>query len=186
MLLGQLNLVGYVNITCPVGYSLLSFPLINSPNNDPASVMDNQNGEFDECQIEIWTNGQFIGYIGDHNASGSVNGWLEPNGPIFLNPGVGASFYNGTGSNCSATLVGIIPVGTYTQTLGLGLNLVGSVIPTSGGFNGPIFSFPSPSTGQMDGDQVYLLFNTSSGFGYTTFTADSLSRLLNICRFFYF
>ena len=169
------NVVGYMNISNAVGYSLISIPLINTPNNDAASVMDNQNGAFDGCHIEIWTNGQFVGYTGNHNASGAVNGWLEPNGPIFLNPGVGASFYNGTGSSSVLTIVGTVLQGSFTNNLGLGLNLVGAFLPISGGFNSPIMSFPSPATGQMDGDQVYLMFSTSSGFGYTTFTADSLS-----------
>lgn len=174
-LFAQLNAIGYLNVTNPPGYSLISWPFVMTPNNDPANVLDNTSGTFDNCQIEIWTNGQFVGYTGNHNAPGAINGWLEPNGSIMVNPGVGAVFYNGTGSNDPYVIIGTVEGGYFTNNLNLGLNLVGPIIPSSGGFNGFYLSFPSPSSGQMDGDQVYLMFSTPSGFGYTTYTADSLS-----------
>jgi hypothetical protein len=174
-LLAQIHIVGYANIVAPPGYSLVSFPLAISPNNDPAAVLDNSNGDYDGWEIDVWTNNQFIGYVGDHSAGN--NGWLEPDGPIYLNPGVGALIYNAGTNQSIITIVGSVTLeGTFTNTLNMGWNLVGPILPVSGGLStNSLLAFPSISGGQLDGDQVLFLYKGSAGYGYTVYTADSLS-----------
>jgi hypothetical protein len=173
----SLNVVGYVNYWGSPGYSLITVPLSNSPDNDPTSLMDNRSGQFDGCTIQIWTNGGFVGYVADHQAGqGAVNGWVEPQGTILLNPGVGAVLYNPHATNVWFTIVGEVPEGSLTNILNPGLNLVGSIIPASEGMStNSIVTFPSPANGQMDGDELLMLYNAGSGYGYTIYTADSLN-----------
>ena len=65
--------------------------------------MDNSFGTWDGLQILIWTNGGYVKYIGDSTATNTA-GWLEPNGPIILNPGVGAPIcYNPNQSAATIT-----------------------------------------------------------------------------------
>jgi hypothetical protein len=173
----SLNAVGYINITCPPGYSLITFSLFGSPNNDPAIMLDNTSGVYDGSEILLWTNGDFLEYIGDHNAGNdAVNGWLEPDGAFSVNPGLGAAFYNPAKVSCNITIVGTVLEGAMTNYLNSGLNLVGSILPASGGLiTNPLTTFPSSANGQLDGDEIYVLFNTGAFSGYTTYTADSLS-----------
>jgi len=173
-LLAQGGIVGYLNVVAPPGYSLVAFPLAIYPNNDPAAVLDNSNGEYDGWQIDIWTNGQFIGYTGDHSAGN--HGWMEPHGPIFINPGVGALIYNSGTNQSTITVVGSILEETSTNTLNVGWNLVGSMIPATGVLNtNSLLTFPSISGGQLDGDQALFLYKGTASCGYTIYTADSLS-----------
>jgi hypothetical protein len=171
----SLNPVGYINLPCPAGFSLISFPLQQTTNNDPADLLANNSGEFDGWQILIWTNNSYARYIGDHTAvTNAVHGWLEPNGPISMNPGVGAVIYNSGLNTYTITCVGTIPQGHLTQTLNPGLNLVGFFVPKSGGLSSGL-GFPSVSDGHLDGDQAFLYYSSATGNGYTTFTVDSLS-----------
>jgi len=171
----SLPAVGYINITCPSGFSLASFQVDQYPNNDPAFTLNNTSGVFDGWQIMVWTNNNFAKYIGDHSAgSNAVNGWLEPDGPIQMNPGIGAVIYNASPDPYVITLVGTIPHGHLGQTLNVGLNLVGFFVPVSWGLSSQM-SFPPLSNGQLDGDQALLLYDSGATTGYTVYTVDSLS-----------
>ena len=164
--------VGYINLTCPAGFSLFSDQLYTT-NNDPAIVLDNSSGAFNGWQIMIWTNGSFAKYIGNNGSPNTTNGWLEPNGPFALNPGVGALLYN-PGPQTNLLFLGVVPSGNLTNNLNLGLNLVGSIVPWGGGLSS-LMSFPNLSNGLLDGDQAFLLYAKGTNYGYTLFTADSLS-----------
>jgi len=176
----QLNAVGYINVNCPQGFTLIADPLLNYPNNDPVNSIDNTQGAYNGCQIFFWQNGTWASYIADNNPTppaSATNGWVEPNGPMLLPPGAGAAFYNPSSATVTITFVGTILSGTFVNTLNPGLNLVSSILPASGDLStNSLMAFPSLAGGQFDGDQLFLLFNTGAGnSGYTTYTADSLS-----------
>jgi hypothetical protein len=176
------NAVGYINVTCPQGFTLIAYPLFGSPNNDPIYPIDNTRGDYNGCEIFFWQNGSWATYIANNNPSPpatATNGWVEPNGPMSLPPGAGAAFYNPHSASACFVVVGTVPQGSLTNTLNPGLNLVSSIVPVGGDLSAKsvmTMAFPSLAGGQFDGDQVLLYFNSGSGSsGYTTFTVDSLN-----------
>jgi hypothetical protein len=176
----QLHAVGYINVNCPTGFTLIADPLFTSPNNDPIYSIDNTTGANNGCEIFFWQNGTWAEYIANNNPTPPAtasNGWVEPNGPMLLPPGAGAAFFNPNTTAVMLTFVGTVPAGSLTNTLSPGLNLVSSILPASGDLStNSLLTFPDLSSGQYDGDQLYLLFNSGSGgYGYTTYTVDSLN-----------
>jgi hypothetical protein len=174
------NAVGYLNVTCPQGFTLIACPLLVSANNDPIYSIDNTRGEYNGCQIFFWQNGTWAKYVANTNPTPpatATNGWVEPNGPMSLPPGAGAVFYNPNHADVGMTFVGTVPQGSLTNTLNPGLNLVSSIVPGSGDLSASsLMTFPSLAGGQFDGDQVLLYFNSGNGSGgYTMFTVDSLN-----------
>jgi hypothetical protein len=172
--------VGYFNLPCPPGFSLIAVPAYGYPNNDPANLIDNTSGAYNGCEIFFWQNGTWAEYIANNNPTTQVsttNGWEEPNGPMLLLPGGGAAFYNPSNAGVILTLFGEIPQGALTNTINPGLNLVSSMVGVSGDLSAnSVMTFPSLAGGQFDGDQVFLLFSSGNGSnGYTTYTVDSLS-----------
>ena len=174
------NIVGYINVTCPQGLTLIACPLFCFSNNDPIYLIDNTYGEYNGCQIFFWQNGTWAKYMANTNPTPpatATNGWVEPNGPMSLLPGAGAAFYNPHSASASFTFVGTVLQGSLTNTLNPGLNLVSSIVPAWGDLStNSLMTFPSPVGGQFDGDQVFLRFNSGNGSGgYTMFTIDSLN-----------
>ena len=131
----SINPVGYVNVTCPQGFSLIGCALFGSPNNDPIYLINNTWGEYEGCQIFFWQNGTWAKYMANTNPTPpatATNGWVEPNGPMSLPPGAGAAFYNPNASGVTLAFVGDVPQGSLTNTLNPGLNLVSSILPVCG------------------------------------------------------
>jgi len=138
----SLNAVGYINVTCPVGFSIISCPLVASPDNTLNTVMNNgaggYNGALDGCEVFFWQpsianfSDDSAKPIGSNPKSQTVNtnGWAL-NGTNVLAPGVACWFENNTTSPITLTFVGQVP-STVTNTLGAGFSLVGAGIPMSG------------------------------------------------------
>jgi hypothetical protein len=174
------NEVGYIGFNCPQGFTLIGCPLHVYPNNDPVNLIDNTQGAYNGCQIFFWQNGTWANYTGNNNPTlpaTATNGWVEPDGPMLLLPGAGAAFYNPRSAPVQFTIIGNVPEGVLTNTLNPGLNLVSSIIPSSGDLSAnSVMAFPSLAGGQFDGDQLFLYFNSGGGTnGYTTYTVDSLN-----------
>jgi hypothetical protein len=133
----SLNAVGYVNVVCPVGYTLISCPLIASPDNTIGTLLNNASGTYTGDSVFTYntSTGQFVldeaEAIGTRGGTTNANGWAF-NGTNTLAPGVGAWFYNAGSNSVTLTFVGTVPSGTLTNTLTPGYNLVGSILPTSG------------------------------------------------------
>ena len=202
------QVAGYINVSCPPGFSLIAVPVYGYPNNDPANLFDNTSGAYNGCEIFFWQNGTWAEYIANNNPTPpatATNGWEESDGPMLLLPGAGAAFYNPSNAEIVLTLWGYLPQGTLTNTLNPGLNLVSSIVPASGDLStNSVMAFPSLAGGQFDGDQVFLLFSSGDGSnGYTTYTVDSLSYnppgnygwdglpgqpdpVLNVCQAFWY
>jgi hypothetical protein len=133
----SLNAVGYINVTCPPGFNIVTVPLMTSPDNTVGTVLNNANNALTGCDVYFWTPG--TGYSEDsartvgsgRTDTTNANGWAQ-NGTNVASPGVGFWFENNLGSNIVLTFVGTVPTGPITNALVYGFNLVGSVVPMSG------------------------------------------------------
>jgi hypothetical protein len=176
----SLNAVGYINVVLPPGFSILTCPLICSPNNQIGTLFNNSAGQYQGanggCQEYSFGGGTYLltspdicGYLG----SSYANGWLN-GGTDTLNPGQAVFFFNPNppgGANFTNTFVGTVPQSTtptnsqlptgLTNVFNAGFNLVGSMVPTSGDFaTNSIMSnffnnFSGNPTGPSVGDYVY-------------------------------
>jgi hypothetical protein len=123
----SLNVVGYVNVVLPPGYTIVSCPLIASPDNTLATLFPNSSGAFLNFKFYFFTGGQGYTQIDTGTKSGFADG-----GTNTLNPGQAIFVENQTTKTVTNTFVGTVPTGSLTNTLAVGFNLVGSILPSSG------------------------------------------------------
>jgi len=161
----SLNTVGFINVTLPPGYSIVTCPLICSPDNTIATLLNNSSGAYQSGsksgKVYQYDNG--VGYSATDTASvasGGTAGW-SLNGTETINPGQAVFFFNPvnlrTGTNMLATFVGVVPQANIapaanfpngmTNFLVPGYNLVGSMIPVSGDIvTSPVSQLPGTSS----------------------------------------
>lgn len=136
----SLNTVGYINVTVAPGFNIISCPLIGAL--DPITGLTNtigtllNNGANQYKGATVWSYEPSIanytndtaGTKGNLNTNGWVNG-----GQIAMLPGQGVWFDNPFTTNLTFTFVGQVTTGqNMTNPLGLGFNLVSSILPMSG------------------------------------------------------
>jgi len=112
------NVVGYINITCPPGFTLFANQL--SPTNSTVgSLLPTPP---DGVSILTWSGAGFSvdGYS-------EVFGWDDPS--LQLNPGSGAFFNNTTTTNIVLTFVGDVLQGNRTNSIAAGLSIISSYVP---------------------------------------------------------
>jgi len=171
----SLNAVGYINVTCPPGFSMIADQL-QATNNSIGSLLNNfapngAPGPYEGVQIYKWSGSAFTLDTGDNQLSGNANGW-DNNGVITLNPGEAAWFANHRTTNIVITFVGTVPQGTLTtQIQGAGkFSMVSSQVPQAGDLVTNL-----GLTNYNDGDQVYVFNNNPPAAAqYTTYTVDKL------------
>jgi hypothetical protein len=173
----SLNAVGYINVTLPVGYSVITCPLICgvsagvSPGtfvtNDLNVLFPASNSLYNGASVLTWNQGG-VGFVtSDNYAAGS---WANGGNDISLPPGTAVFFGNGTGATLHATFVGTVPQGSLTNTLVPGYNLVGSMVPTSGDMtlntimNGGNANGFGPN-GPGPGDNLLFWIDGAGGYG---------------------
>jgi len=170
----SLNIVGYVNVPVPSGYSILANPLSAGVTNGANEIMPTVDGSF----LLLWENNAY-GYYGyDSGFGGWIDANLNPISPPELPPGVGFFYYN-PGSATTVTFVGqVVPDPGVTNSMALpaGYSLAGTPMPVSGTLGGaPTTGDPvAPGTVNMpiiDGEFMlkwngqYNYFGYDSGFG---------------------
>jgi len=147
----SINAVGYINVTLPPGYSILTCPLIVTGGNTLNNLFpQTANGYVPGSGPSPLWNSTVAVFSGGHFTSGdsiSYSGGWNSGGTITINPGQAVFFQNpntlGTGANISATFVGTVPQnGQYNMTNSLvpGYNLVGSIVPVTGSYISPIIN----------------------------------------------
>jgi len=175
----SLNAVGYINVTLPVGFSIVACPLIVSGGNTVANLFNNLGGSYQYSTIYAYING--TGFATADSAgqySGGTAGWVN-NGIETLNPGQAVFYFNGAATNQTVTFVGTVPQGLLTNQLVPGFNLVGSMVPTSGDLvTNTIMAAASAETGGGFGpngpgqlDTIYIFDSSYTGSqqnGYET------------------
>jgi len=173
----SLNAVGYINVSCAPGFSIIADQLYangqgvaqylsgipSNPNSTPglldAQLLDGQHNGVTTFK----PNGS-----GFTIAGVTSTGWVDDVGSApnltTLNPGEGIYIYNPFTTNFTLTFVGTVPQGTtLTNTLLPGFNMVSSVVPQTGAIDSVLGLTPTA------GDTLFFL--NSSGFdivGYTT------------------
>jgi len=126
-----------INVTCNPGFTIISVPLIASPDNTIGTLFNNAGGTYTGDLIYTYNplTGLFIfdeaQTVGGRGGTMNTNGWAFA-GTNVLAPGVGASFYNEATSPVILNFIGAAPTGSLTNTLVTGYNLVGSILPTFG------------------------------------------------------
>jgi hypothetical protein len=140
----SVNSVGYINLTIPVGFSMIANQL-NSGNNTVGSLFP--------AVADGTTLYKFNGVGYDINFYDE--GWGNP--AMTLNPGEGA-FIRVVGSPLSVTFVGEVPQGSASnQTIPAGFSIRSSTVPQAASLDA--MSFPA-----VDGDTVYRFNNATSSY----------------------
>jgi hypothetical protein len=168
----SLNAVGYINVTAPVGFSIISCPLFTSdPSNTVGTLFPNGANQLKGSAVYQYNTA--TGFYNSDQAStklannnGYTNGW-EFGGTITVLPGQAVFFDNNTAAPVTFTFVGTVPSGSLTNPIVTGFNLIGSILPASGDLvTNSLTSFTNP----VSGDTVYFYDNASGfydSYGYT-------------------
>jgi len=171
----SLNAVGYINVTCPPGFNIVTCPLITSPDNTIGTILNNADGHLTHSQVYFYTpsGGYGVNDTAKNVGTGPFNttnadGWAL-GGTNVASPGVGFWFNNNGSTNLTLTFVGTVPSGPITNTLVAGFNLVGSVVPMSGDI---VSNTLSALTNYNIGDALYTYDPTQPPVSaYTKFTS---------------
>jgi len=139
----SLNAVGYINVTIPTGFSIISCPLIASPDNTINTLLSPTNGAFKGVKFYPWdtTTGSY-----GTSDSATLSKWAG-GGTETLLPGQAAFIDNTTANPISVTFVGTVPSGTMTNTFYKGFTLVSSILPTDGILTNGLQNFTSATAG---------------------------------------
>jgi hypothetical protein len=138
----SLNAVGYINVTMPPGFSIVTCPLIcgtdptapaNANTNTLNVIFPNPSATTPYAYAQVFTfiNGSFAN-AGDQGGGAGVGGGWDNGGTYSVAPGVAIFWDNPSGTPMTATFVGTVPQGSLTNALASGYNLVGSIVPISG------------------------------------------------------
>jgi hypothetical protein len=164
----SLNAVGYINVTLLPGYNIITCPLIASPDNTIATLLNNTNAQYQNGSRNAAVVYQFSGgiytAIDSALAGNAPSGWAG-GGTETMNPGQAIFFYNPSSTNMYATFVGTVPTGTITNALAPGYNLVGSVLPVAGDL--VTNSLSVFTNGANSGRNSDVLYTYAPGVGYT-------------------
>jgi hypothetical protein len=175
----SLNAVGYINVTMPPGYTILTDPLIASPDNTLNTVLNDGNSQYAGASVFPFINGgSFSSTVETGNPF--QPGWENGGSDVSLTPGQAVFFYNPGPGNMTATFVGTVPQGSLTNTLPVGYSLVASIVPTSGDLvtnsitqfsvanSGDIVYFFNPATQLYESNTPEFEFGSWSGGDPTT------------------
>jgi len=170
----SLNVVGYVNVTVPPGFSMLANPLDDGNGNYLTNIIDNSTHNVlpNASKIYIWNLGN-ANYDSGPTYRVTGNGWRT--GSAYptnqIPPGTGFFLFNsdpvtgGPGTNASITFVGSVVQSNSplaTVSLPAGLSLIGNVAAVAQG--------PGSAAVGIDmalpvaaGDKLYLWNNPGGG-----------------------
>lgn len=172
----SINAVGYINVTIPLGFSIVTCPLITGTNT-VASLFPNgpgTGGPFQYCTVFPYVDGVGFGTADIAGyAAANGTGWQQ-GGHETLNPGQGVFFYNAASGPITATFVGTVPQGSLTNQLAVGFNLVGSMVPVSGDLTTNNISTNFGPGGAQAADILYIF--DASAQSYETANQENLAQ----------
>jgi hypothetical protein len=149
----SLNVVGYVNVTAPAGFSMIANQLSGTNTTIGSLIANPPPG----TQIYKWDGASYLSW-----EYFDVLGWF-PDGNATLNPGEGAFIKNPTATNLVLTFVGEVLQGSLSNSLPQGFTIRSSMVPQSGtlasGTNAPALNFPA-----APGDQIYKWVPATSSY----------------------
>ena len=118
------NIVGYVNVPVVTGYNLIANPLDDGTGNQLTNVMASANLA-NKSSVQTWNVTVYNTAI-----TKGASGW---GGNTQLPPGTGF-FVKNTGTLTTNTFTGTLPTSgsSVTNVIGVGYNLVSSIVPLAG------------------------------------------------------
>jgi hypothetical protein len=170
----SLNVVGYINAQIPPGFSILTCPLIASPNNTLNTLLPNTNNVYGgpnggspyHTEVYAFSGGAYNVIESAVSTNANASGWSS-GGLTTINPGQAVFIYNPLPTNETATFVGTVPTGSVTNVLSPGFNLIGSIVPASGDLvTNPIMLY----TNAQKQDNVYSFDSVNQVFDIYNFT----------------
>ncbi len=191
----SLNAVGYINVTCPPGFTMIANQLNNITNgvadNSLATLIPNVQYGVDGDGNPLGTmdgivvfkyNGSYVNETGDATSPGGWSG----GGLLTFNPGEAGWFKNNRSTNIVLTFFGEVVQGTQTNTLvGNGggtpkFTMASSIVPQAGGLDTTLgldntvtgVDGDGNPVGLLDGD-VCFVWTAGPGGGYVSSTADA-------------
>jgi hypothetical protein len=159
-------------VTFPANsYTILTDPLIASPDNTLNTVLPNVNGQYKKAKVYAFSGGNYTVTETGAGTTANPSGWNGGGADITLNPGQAVFFYNSTSAAMSATFVGTVPqtstsiaspnfTAGLTNTFTPGYNLVGSIVPASGDLSEGLAGL----TNIFKKDFVYTYDPTNGGY----------------------
>jgi len=154
----SVNAVGYINVTCPQGYKIVSNQLITTNNTIPAIFTSVPNG----TKVLKWAGAGF-----SINSFDVDFGWDDTTST--LSPGEGAFVFNPTATPFTVTFVGEVPQGNLTNAIPHNYSLQGSKVPQAGRLQTDLGYAPSAN------DKVLKWLNngpSNQGYQISTYDVD--------------
>jgi hypothetical protein len=144
------NVVGYINVPVPAGFSMIANQL-DSGNNTVSSLLPSVP---EGVTLYKFVSGAYL-----------INGfefgeWSLPN--MTLDPGEGAFIFN-PGAEFNALFVGEVKQGSLQTGIPQGFSIVASQVPQTGALD-TVLGFPV-----VDGDTVYLFNNATGSYSISGF-----------------
>jgi hypothetical protein len=170
----SLNVVGYINAQIPPGFSILTCPLVATPDNTLNTLLPNTNNAYGgpnggspyHTQVYAFSGGGYNVIENAVSTNLNASGWSS-GGLTTINPGQAVFIYNPLTTNETATFVGTVVSGPVTNVLSPGFNLIGSIVPATGDLvTNPIMNF----TNAAKQDQVYAYDPTNQVFDIYSYT----------------
>jgi hypothetical protein len=182
----SLNVVGYVNVAIPSGYSLIANPL-DAGDNSVSNLFNNLSSApgFPGSAVYAW-NGSFFA---QNQLDQFGGGWANPTQSF--PPGSGFFIQNVSGGPVTNTFVGTVEQGALTVPLPIGYSVVSSKVPQSGfvadlGLN----ATPGDAIYMWNGQYFVQIQLDQFGGGWpqvTGFTVDNVKGpLVNIGQSFFY
>ncbi|MGA2556207.1 MAG: hypothetical protein ABSG04_08030 [Verrucomicrobiota bacterium] len=170
----SLNAVGYINVTCPPGFSIMANQL-NTTNNNLSPLLDSQllDSSKDGTTFYKYNKGNYaILTVDSFSTVLPFIPWDQTFATsTTLNPGEAIFVHNGFTTNLTFTFVGTVLQGALTNsTMTNGFTLLSSMVPQAGRLDVDL-GMP-----EVDGDVVYI-FNpsTSTSPGYQIYSGDEFN-----------
>jgi hypothetical protein len=148
----SVNVVGYINVPVPAGFSMIANQLDNGSGNTVADLLP---APPEGTAIYKFVGGSYV-----INAF-EFGEWSIP--AMSLSPGEGAFILNPTAETFNALFVGEVKQGSLTTVLTQGFQIVASQVPQSGALDTEL-GFPV-----AEGDVVYQFDNASGGYSISAY-----------------
>lgn len=148
----SVNVVGYINVSVPSGFSFIANQLVASANTIDKLIPTIADGTV----VYTWDNG-FAANA--YNLFGD-NTWDNP--ALELKPGNGALIYNATASPLTITFVGEVKQGALSTTVVPGFQFISSQVPQAG-------TVSALGYAPADGDVLYKWDNGFSAYTWNLF-----------------
>ena len=157
----SVNIVGYINLNLPTGFSMIANQLNNSPDNTLGNLLPNVAENTQVYKFNPASGGFDSSFFSADNP-----GWSDPS--VTLNPGEGCFFYvdpNFSPSGATLTFVGEVQLSS-SVAVNNGFQILSSVVPQSALLDDLGYA-------PRENDQVYFFNHASGGFDSYFFSADN-------------